>query len=136
MASELVVLPLAIVGDPAGLVEEFAVSGHLVLPPLAVVEPPVLVVELALAVPHAVDLLPLVLGALLELLGDVLHVRDRLGSRRRVVSLGTDCPVGGDVDRLGVLGSRQLVAGRGRIRCPVGLVRLAGQAPRGNVAGC
>ncbi len=65
---ELVVRPVALVGQLPALVVEFAPAVHLVLLPLAVVVAAVLVVELALAVPEPVFLEALVATASLVLL--------------------------------------------------------------------
>lgn len=64
LAIELIVFPLALVGEFIGLVVEFAVAGHPVFLPVAFIHPAILVVESAEAVLEPSNFVALVSAAL------------------------------------------------------------------------
>lgn len=66
-----ILLPLPIIGQFARLIVEFSVAIHPIHLPLPIIQPSILIIELPFAMPHPIDLLAFIPGALLEGLHDV-----------------------------------------------------------------
>ena len=79
-AVELVLLPLSLIGNGAVGVEKHAKSVHFVVLPISVVVAAFFVVEFAFAVPHAIQLPPLIPGSYCILLDNILNFLLGIGS--------------------------------------------------------
>ena len=74
MRLELVVLPIAFIGDFARLIVELAKAIHLIKLPIAIIHAPILIEELALSMPHILALSAFVSRSLLEVLNHILQL--------------------------------------------------------------
>jgi hypothetical protein len=74
MRLELIVLPIAFIGDFARLIVELAKSIHLIKLPITIIHAPILIEELALSMPHILTLSAFVSRALFEMLNHILQL--------------------------------------------------------------
>jgi len=74
LAMELVLCPVALVGEFTTFIEEPAPAVHLVVLPVALIEASILVEELALSIPESIPLVALVPGTSLVLLNHVFVI--------------------------------------------------------------
>lgn len=80
---EVIVDPVALISQPARVVVQLPLPSHHIIDPIPIIHPTVLIVEFTTPMAHAVELVALVQGALLEVFHDVLGWPLQVGSRRQ-----------------------------------------------------